>query len=405
MSANTPTSLASRLKQRYNKEVSQIVPVPADMQRRVPFRKDLEGGGSAEFDVQLAPELGFTQGTGASDLNGAIAQVSARASVSAYSLVLQSQISYDAISRAKNNEQAFARFADNKYIPMVESFKLRTEWLMLQGRQSLGKVTGNSSGTLTISADTFCPTMVAGLKGAVLEAYTALTGGSQHNGDLTVSAVDIDNRTITVTGTNAAVVANDHLFFKGDYDTGRIGLMHIAKNTGTLFGISANTFPLWRSNSFDVGTSALTLGKILQAAGSAAVKGCVGHKLVCYVPIKTFQSLVADEAALVQHAAGKKKAENGFETISFLGATGEIEVVPHLLMKEGEFVMWPEDFIYEVGSCQASNQLAKDGDIIFDLEGSMAKEMRLYSDTCGVFCERPGYIVYGTRSDGNALHT
>jgi hypothetical protein len=48
---NTPTSLASRFKQRYNKEISQIVPMTADILRSINFRADLKLGASAEFDV------------------------------------------------------------------------------------------------------------------------------------------------------------------------------------------------------------------------------------------------------------------------------------------------------------------------------------------------------------------
>jgi hypothetical protein len=41
-------------------------------------------------------------------------------------------------------------------------------------------------------------------------------------------------------------------------------------------------------------------------------------------------------------------------------------------------------------------------DMIFDMPNSTDKEMRLFSDL-QIFCERPGYITYGRRSDGKAL--
>jgi hypothetical protein len=367
-------------------------------------------GASAEFDVNLSLELGFSQGNGNASLNGAIAQTTARASVGAYSLVLQSEVSYDAISRAKTDDRAFARFASGKFIPMLESFRNREEYHALLGRdQGLGRVTNNSSGVLTIRADTWIPALAASSVGAVIQAYdakmTATTaGGSQHNGDLTITAVDMANRTITVSGTNAAVVSGDYLYFKGDYSTSsRVGLLAIAQNTGSLFGINASTYPLWSGNAYSASTSGLTLGKILEAAGKSAEKGCVGTKLVCHVPVAAFQSLVSDEAALRQYAAEKTEAVNGFETLKFLGASGPIEVVPHLYMPNGMAVLWPEEWTYILGSQEATTQLAKDGDIIFDLETKMAKEMRMFSDTCGVFCERPGYITLITRSDNGVL--
>lgn len=409
MAANTPTSLASRLKQRYNKGITNIIPMPSDLMKRLQFRNDLSPGASAEFDIQLAPELGFTQGTGAYALAGAIAQSSARATVTGYSLTLQSQVSYDVITRAESTDKAFEAFNSNKFLGMVSSFRMREEYLALLGRdQGIGKVTNNSSGTLTISADTWIPALASSLVGAVLNAYDAkmtasTAAGSQHNGDVTVTAVSLTNRTITVSGTNAAIVSGDYLYFKGDYSTSsRVGLLSIANNTGTLFGVAAGTYPLWAGNTYDVGTSAISLGKILQAAAKAGEKGCVGVKLVCYVPVSAFQSLVADESALRVYSA-EKKAENGFETVKFLGATGPIEVVPHMFMPDGVAVLWPEDHTYIIGSTEATTRLTKDGDILFDLEGYAAKEMRVYSDTCGVFCDRPGYCVVMTRSDGNKL--
>jgi len=400
MAANTPTTLASRLKEQFNGDISQLVPGSAELVK-LKFRRDIELGKSAVFDCQLSDELGFTVGQGEMTLNGNINQSAARATVDAYSLVLQSNVSYDLISRASSEKKAFAKFVDSKFIPMTESFQRRQEILHMWGRDSLGRVSAISTGVITITEGSFCPTLWLGLKGAVIEAWTAKTGGSQHNGDLTITAVDVANRTVTVSGTSSSVAADDYLFFKGTQDAGHYGLMSIAKNTGSLFGISASTYELWKGNSYDVGTSALTLGKLLQAAALAANKGCK-EKLKALVPVSAFQSLVADEAALRMYGAFSKKAENGFENISFYGASGELEIVPYHFMKAGEFILFPERWTYILGSTEMTTQLAKDGDMIFDLEATSSKQIRLFSDV-QIFCERPGYLVYGSRSDGKAL--
>lgn len=399
---NTPTTLASRLKEQFNGEISTLVPGTVKL-GKLKFRADIELGKSANFDCQLSDELGFSVGQGSVTLNGAIAQSSARATVDAYTLMLQYRASYDLISRAsKGDKKAYANFSSNKFIPATESFQRRQEAMFMYGREGLGKVLSNTSGVLVISVDTFCPTLWLALKGATLEAWTAKTGGSQHNAVLTVSAVDVNTRSVTVTGTNAAVVANDHLFFTGTYDAGHIGLMSIARNTGTIFGIDAATYDNFKANAFDVGTSALTLGKILQMAGVSANKGCA-EKLKCYVPIKSFQALVADEASLIRYGAGGGKAKSGFDSICVVGASGEVEIEPYQFIKEGEVLMYPERWTTIIGSSQMTMDL--DGDEMwFNVSTSSDKEMRLFSDT-QIFCERPGYIVYGTRSDSLALHT
>jgi hypothetical protein len=290
---------------------------------------------------------------------------------------------------------------------MAESFQRRQEILHCWGRDSLGQVSSNTSGALVLTEASFCPTLWLGLIGAKLDVWSAKTGGTQRNAatsssdPMIVSAVDVATRTVTVTGTSSAVTTNDYIFFKGTQDAGHYGLMAIAKNTGSLFGISASSYSLWSGNSYDVGTSALTLGKLLQAAALAANKGC-NEKLKALVPISAFQSLVSDESALRQYTAYTEKAENGFKKISFYGASGEIEVVPYHYMKAGEFLIFPERWTYILGSSEMTMALAKDGDMIFDLEATSAKELRLYSDL-QIFCERPGFLVYGSRSDGKAL--
>jgi len=75
-----------------------------------------------------------------------------------------------------------------------------------------------------------------------------------------------------------------------------------------------------------------------------------------------------------------------------------------MFCKEGEFIMFPERYTYLIGSEEMTNQIGQSGDIFFDLESTSAKQLRYFSDWT-VFCEKPGYIVYGTRSDSLALHT
>lgn len=404
MSTNTPTTLTSRLKEVYADGPSQIVPAANELfGKRLQFRKELELGKQAVFDVQLSNEQGFTVGQGEITLNGAATQTTAKAQVDGYSVILQSNVSYDLISRAKGSKQAFAAFNSQKFIPMAESFRTRGELLCMgYGRQGLAVVSSNSSGVLTITPGSWCSAMALTLIGATLEAFT---GSTQHNADLVVTSVSTANKTITVSGTSSSVVANDVLYIKGHRTSAPYGLMDIAKNAGTLYNISAATYDLWAASSYDVGTSALTLGKISAASALAADKGCA-EKLTCLVPNKAFQAMVNDQAALREYGANynSAKAETGFESIVFHGATGKIEIVPYMFSKEGEFIMFPERWTSLIGSEEMANQVGPGGDIVFDLESTSAKQMRMFGDWT-VFCERPGYIVWGNRSDGLALHT
>lgn len=401
---NTPTTLASRLKEQYNDKISNLVPNSAILMGKLQFREDLSPGSKAVFDVQLSHENGFSVGSGVITLNDAVAQSSARAEVEGYQVILRSRVSYDAITRANSSKQAFVAFGNNKYIPMFESFKKREELLALYGRDSLAEVDSVSGQVITLKAGSFAPAIWLGAEGAVIEAFTAKTGGSQHNTDLTIASVSVSAGTLTVTGTCSSVENGDFLFFKSHRGAEPYGLMAIARNTGSLYNISATTYALWSANAYDLGTSGLTLEKVLKMAGVAGDKGC-DEDLLMLVPIKAFQAIVSDQAALRDHGAdySPDKMENGAGRISFYGATGKIEIVPHPMMKRGECVMFPVRWTYLIGSSKMTQRINdRSGDMFFDLESYSAVEMRIYAEWT-VFCEKPGWIVYGTRSDGAVL--
>jgi hypothetical protein len=181
-------------------------------------------------------------------------------------------------------------------------------------------------------------------------------------------------------------------------------LIDIVDNTGTLYNISASTHELWKASTYDVGTSALTMAKILAASALSADKGC-DETLTCLVPNATFVKLSSNEAALREYDAKVTKAENGFDSIAFHGANGMIEIVPYMFIKQGEFIMFPAKQTYRIGSSDVTAKIdSKSGDVFFHLEASTAVEMRLYAEWT-VFCERPGWCVIGRRSDNLALHT
>jgi hypothetical protein len=406
---NTITTLSSRLKEVYNDGITQLVPSSNELVgKRLKFKKDLEPGKKAVFDVQLSHEHGFTVGQGELTLNAAVAQTSAKAEVDGFQIILRSRVAYDLISRAKSSKAAFARFNDSKFIPTAESFRKREELYGIYGRDGLGVVQGVAGQVITITPASWAPTLWLGLEDAVLECFSSkAASATQRNGDIVVASVNTATREITVTGTIAAVTANDHLWFKGDRTSSAhnapVGLMTIARNVGSLYGISAATYSLWASTAYNVGTSTLTLAKVLEAAARAADKGC-DEKLTCLVPVSCFQNLVSDQAALRSYDASysEDKSKAGSRKLSFYGATGEIEIVPYMFMKQGEFLMFPERYTYLIGSSEMTTQVGQGGDIYFDLEATSSKEMRFFAEWT-VFCERPGWIVYGTRSDAGVL--
>lgn len=405
---NTTITLASRLKEMYPKGITNLFPSSAELTKRIVFRKDIQTGEKARFDVQLSPENGVTCGSGSFALLDPIAQVAAKSEVVGSQVIIRSWVSYDLISRAANNKVAFASFLDSKFIPVVESFRNRCEIYNLVGRQGVGVVSANNAGTFTITPASWNSALWMNLIGCTLEAWTAVAGsGSQHDGDVVVSSISTTNHTVSVTGTNSSIVAGDILFLKTQRSYAPYGLMDIAKNTGTLFSIDAATNPAWAASAYDCGTSAVTLGKLAQAACLAADKGCSSEaKLVCMLSPKAFQSVASDQAALREYGVNYSKSvgENGFEKLKFWTPAGPLEIISYLYMPEGAFVIYPERFTYRIGSEEGTSELSNTGEMFFDVSGSNSKEMRMYADYT-VYSEKPCFFVIGTRSDSLALHT
>ena len=102
----------------------------------------------------------------------------------------------------------------------------------------------NGSGVLTVSAG-------HKLKiGMVIESFTEKSGGSQNDGDMTVSAVNTNGTEVTVTGASTNIADNDYLFRKGNRGNEMMGLLGIVDDgtyASTLQGIVRGTYPEWNS--------------------------------------------------------------------------------------------------------------------------------------------------------------
>jgi hypothetical protein len=399
----TSNTLAPYLKEVYPNGIAQVVPASTPFLNLTEFNQEMSDGKQAVLPIQLTHESGFTFGRGELALLGAVAHVAQDAVVDGYGVYLQIRITLEAIKKASSDKKAFAKWNSQKLIPAIESFRKRQETFCMAGGVGLGVVSANAAGALTISPASWAPGYWAGSEGTVLQAYTTTTGGVQHDGDLVITNVDLNNRVITVSGSTAATVAGDILFYKGARGNEPLGIFAIAQNTGVMFGIDASVYSLWKGNAYDCGTTILTLGKILQAAAIAAAKGA-DDSLVCLVPASAYANLNAAETSLVQHneaSTDKGKTSNGFSTLKFYSSTGSIEIAPSIYVPQGKAIIFSKEHTYRCGASDVAT-VSEGNDGMFDVAGFNTKEMRMASfETC--FSERPGWMVVLTRSDGGVL--
>ena len=392
---NTETTLNSLYKEVYADKINRLLPENTKLTKMVDFSQNDAPGDKYIEPVMLADEQGFSVGTGAFALSDHIASEHGEAQVEGYSQLLRSAIGYDAADRMASSKQAFTKWGDLLFRNMLRSMNKRVEIANMYGRTSIGVVEAAGGGVITISAATWAPGFWAGSKGAIIEAFTALTAGSQHNADLTISAVSLANRQITVTGTSAAVAPGDFIFWKAYRGAEQYGLDAVATNTGTLYNVSAATYAdVWAPSTFSCGSTRLTMSKVLAASALSAERGCE-EELTLLTANRTFGNLNADLSALRKYDGSytKEKGENGVQGICFNSDTGTIKVVPSIFCKLGEAFLVPAKRCRRIGSSDITfNRPGQSEKIFLELPSNAGFELRVRTNQT-FYCERPAYIV------------
>lgn len=399
---NTVSTLNGLFKTVYADKLQDLVPDFAILQKRVEFGSaDKELGGYYAQPVNLSQEQGFTYAgsTGAVvSLNAAVNGTMKEAQVQGSELILRSQMSYGALARAsKAGPKAFKRASAWKVEDMNNSMRKRLEIAMLYGQVGVGTVSGLSSQVITLSAATWAGGIWAGAEGAVIDVYQSDLA-TLRQGGLVITAVDTDNRTLTVTGTTTGIVANDVVFFKGANSSGTFaemaGLQKIIANTGTLFNISASSYSLWKGTSYSVG-GALTFSAIQTAVSKAVNKGLMESALAAFSP-KQWGVLNNNEAALRVYDVkyNPKKNENGSESLTYHFVNGQLELVAHPMVKDGDGFIVPLDSLMRIGSTDVTFGVPGMDEQFFTLvSGSNAIELQCMCDQA-IFLERPAHAVY-----------
>lgn len=393
--SNTESSLNDLHKEIFADSIEKLMPKSRLMLDLAKFSEAESIGRKFRQPVQLTYEHGFATGTGAFALGTTVAANYQDAEIDSTMVILRSSLTYEAAQRMTSSKKAFALGTETIYSAMMDSLVHRAEVLARYGGQGLGQVSAVSGQVITITAASWAPGIWQSLEGCVIECFSAVTGGSQRNGDITITTVDVDNRQITVTGTISAVVANDHLFFKGFRGVEMNGIDKIITNTGSLYTIDASVWGLWKGNTFSSGSANLTMSKLLKAAGKSASRGCKDG-LVALVSNTTWENLNADQAALRRFSGeATKKGESGFSEIVFNSQCGPIRVIADIYTKEGEAFIFPQsDRIKRIGSTDLTFKRPgrTDDQIWLELPSNAGFEIRAMF-SFNMFAERPAWCT------------
>lgn len=372
----------------YGEGPVKAVPEVAILQKEVKFEKSSKIGKSYNFPVILSSEAGVTYlaaGAGVTTLNDAIAAQLKEASVDANQIIIRGQMDYEAAAKAVTSKESFKSATELLVMNLQETGSRRLEIAMLYGQSSTGLGTAdsstNSSSTktvVTMLTAGWAPGIWAGAENATINFYKVSDDSlvsSSTDAVFTISAVDFDNKKLTVTGTSTGISALDtalaagdcYIHWKGAKGAEMVGLQKIAANTGSLFGIDAAAYALWSGSTFSFGSAAVTTAKILNMAGKAVSKGGLLGEATILLSPKSFMNLSGTMTDLRRQNGGQKETTGiaGFETITLMGPNGKLFIVPHPFIKEGEALLVPFKQLRRIGTQEFSFQTPGRKDELF----------------------------------------
>lgn len=415
---STPQTLGSLnglFKKIYGDKLENVIPEFTQLQVDIPWRRAKKLGLVFEQPVVIGLEQGVTymrSGAGVVDLEDAAAGRIRPAQVSGSQHVLRAAVDYESLFAGEGAPEAFENSMGVIVRNMVESIRRRLEIDLFYGQNPLGigQVSTAVSTLITVITAQWAPGIWAGMEQAHIEFWNdddPLVTQRDAATDFYITAVDLDARTITVDTAPTTVVANDVILFKGQYSSSAAawqvmaGIHKILTNTGTLFGISASQFNLWKGNGVSAASLGLTFTLFLRGCAKVVSKGASGT-MTAYINPTGWAQLMNDQAALRRFAKedGNSIYEVGADAIRYHNQTGQITIKSHPVVKEGyAYVIMPSLF-RRIGATDVTfdssrmvGVMGPANQFFLPLQDKNAVEVRCYSHQA-LFTDAPGKTFY-----------
>jgi hypothetical protein len=349
-------------KNRYGKK-NDALPDNSKIQEAIPFQQKAKTGRAYVEPVLLRSAHGVTIKGGSARgtvyaYNDPKSPVMDEVEISGCEITLRDQIAVGAVAAAMGGDTSYGPIVDYQVMELMRSHRNYLEWLMLYGQSTIGVVSGTpstsgSNKVVTLTAASWAPGIWARGEGMRIDGLSALGGTLRSNAQAyVVEAVDFDNRTITISGDSGDLgdlASGDVLVFRdADGTNGSFtGIDKVVTNTGSLHGIDAATYSLWRGNVKTVSSVPLTMGILHRATVDAVDRG-LETDITWLVPTLSWSNLADNESALRRYAESTgREYKQGANKLTFYGANGgAMNVVPHSCVKRGEaFGITPEEWV------------------------------------------------------------
>jgi hypothetical protein len=407
--------------------IEDLVPKISKLGEMINFvPSELQNGKHYQQPVVVTQEAGFTASLDtqtAYTLNSAIGMEMQEAVVPGVDIVLSSVVGYNQAARALSGKNSFKSVMSLKFENMLQSTEKRAEILRFYGQTPIATA---ALQTVTI-ASSMLPVVID-----VASWASGMWAGSENQNVVFVVAsdntavdslrsfriakVDDEAHTLyvaagtegtagTLTTLETAIEAaalNMHFYGFVSGSAGSFAYVEMAglkkqmTNTGSLFGIDAATYDLWRGNSVAV-TGQLTMAKVLSAVSRAVSRGLDSDAAV-FVNPKTWADLASNLAALRRFdgSYSKAKASNGSEVLEYIGQNGTLKIIPYSIVKQGDCFIFPVDKVIRVGAYELSLQdptRRGSEEIFFTLPTAAGSGIRAYMNE-SIFLETPAQAVY-----------
>ncbi len=413
MAESTTSTLNGYFKEVFGPKLENLVPSFSEVAQDIPFDQDNKIGEKYTFPVRTSRAMGWTfagsstAGT-AYTLNDAIPGITREASAEGTSFTLREQIATAVCTRAASSKQAFGKAFSDIVTDMRDSGSFARELCLLYGGSDIGVVSADpgvsTTGSLTfvLTAASWATGLWAQMENALVDVYeTTLVTKRNTVGDLQVTAIDPDTRSVTLTGADAdltAITTGDRIVPKGANGNWFNGLRVICGNTSvSIHGINPATYHLWRGNAYAL-NGAATFAKIISAGARSVVRGGLGER-ICYLSPFVWTDLADDAADLRRFADSTKGGlDVGTTEITYYGVNGMIRLKPHPMVKTGDGFMISKRALKRVGSTDMTfDQAGADGkaagEFFRKLDGKQGFELQLFWDQ--VLCvKKPSDLVY-----------
>lgn len=400
--ADTVEDLSVAHKVVYGDNFPDLVPSLAKIQKDIAFQSSVKLGKQYEFPVRLALPGGFTKalgdGTeGAFSLNDAKAGTQKKATVNAFQMVLRDQMSYEDAGKAGGGKASYIQGTSFLFEGLQKSMRKELEIMMLYGNVGIAKVSAYSSGTpsITIGAADWAPQIWAGQEGREIQVMNGTTSTVRDTA-VTIAGVNIETRVITLSGTVSGAAANDIVYFKGGYAKEMTGLYSILSNTGSLFGIDAAVYSLWKTPTLALTSAALSFNAIKKVVAKAVGKG-LDEDATLYVNPGGWDDLMTDVSSLrTIDKSEVKRVDIGAEELVYHSQNGRITVKSHAMVKEGHALGIVPQRYKRIGAVDVKLGAPGFDTPWFHLASKAGVEARIYTNQA-LAAEQPGtsFLITG----------